>query len=80
MTSSKVDERIDITGLICPYTLIQTRDTLKKMRKGQVLEVICDYEPAVTTTIPNFCQKKGYPLDTHADGENHWRLLIERTD
>ena len=79
MATTRVDEKIDIRGLICPYTLIQTRDKLKTMSQGQVLEVLCDYEPAAKETIPNFCQKKGYPLDV-ADEGGLWRLLIERTD
>lgn len=74
------DKTIDIRGLICPYTLIATRDALKSMTKGQVLEVLCDNEPAATTTIPNFCQKKGYPLQVSQDHTQNWRLLIEKTD
>lgn len=80
MSAPTADQKIDIRGLICPYTLIETRDALKGMEKGQVLEVHCDYEPAALTTIPNFCEKKGYPFQTIPEGENQWRLLIERTD
>lgn len=80
MAVTRVDRKIDIRGLICPYTLIETRDTLKTLAKGQVLEVSSDYEPAVKTTIPNFCQRKGYPLTTEELGPNLWRLLIEKTD
>jgi tRNA 2-thiouridine synthesizing protein A len=76
----KTAQSVDIRGQICPYTLIETRDALKGLVQGQVLEVICDYEPAVKTTIPNFCTKKGYPLETAEDGANLWRLYIERTD
>jgi TusA-related sulfurtransferase len=72
--------KVDIRGLICPYTLMETRDALKRIEKGQVLEVLCDYAPAAETTIPEFCKKKGYPLQTIKEGENLWRLLIERTD
>lgn len=80
MAVSKVDRKIDIRGQICPYTLIETRDALKEMGRGQVLEVLCDYEPAAKTTIPNFCVKKGYPLETAEDGPSLWRLYIQRTD
>ncbi len=80
MSTTKADVSIDIKGLICPYTLIQTRDTLKTMAQGQVLEVVCDYEPAAKETIPNFCQKKGYPLTTEQAGDDLWRLYIQRAD
>ncbi len=71
---------IDIKGKICPYTLIETRDSLKGLSRGQVLEVRCDYEPAAKNTIPNFCQKKGYPIEILQEEQNLWRILIEKTD
>jgi TusA-related sulfurtransferase len=80
MPPTKVDKQVDIRGQVCPYTLIETRDALKELSKGQVLQVVCDYEPAVETTIPNFCEKKGYPLETAVEGPNLWHLYIQRTD
>ena len=80
MAITKVDHQLDITGKMCPYTLIDTRDKLKELTRGEVLEVLVDFEPAAMMTIPNFCAKKGYPFQTIADGENRWRLRIERTD
>lgn len=80
MATTRLDRSIDIRGKICPYTLIETRDALKTMQQGQVLGVLCDYEPAALTTIPNFCQKKGYPLQTIEEGPGLWRLYVTRTD
>lgn len=80
MALAKVDRQLDIRGKMCPYTLLDTRDALKELSAGEVLEVIVDFEPAAMLTIPNFCAKKGYPFQTIADGESLWRLRIERTD
>lgn len=80
MAITKVDQQIDITGKICPYTLIETREALKTLKKGQVLEVLVDFEPAAMVTIPNFCAKKGYPFQTFLNGGTGWRIRIERTD
>lgn len=80
MSAAKPDHVLDIRGKICPYTLLDTRNTLKQMGRGQVLEVLCDYEPAVKTTIPNFCAKKEYPLEVIEDAPGAWRLRIEKTD
>ncbi len=80
MAITRVDDKIDIRGLICPYTLMQTRDKLKTMSQGQVLEVLCDYEPAATQTIPAFCEKKGYPLDMSQSADSLWQLRIKKTD
>lgn len=80
MTEKQADKAIDIKGLICPYTLIETRDTLKGMDRGQVLKVVSDYEPAAKTTIPSFCEKKGYPLEIVEDGAGIWNLFIVKSD
>jgi len=80
MALINVDHQIDITGKICPYTLIETREALKGLKQGEVLEVLVDFEPAAMVTIPNFCAKKGYPFQTIPNGHNSWRLRIERTD
>ncbi len=74
------EQSVDIRGKICPYTLIDTRDSLKGLSKGQVLEVMCDYEPAAKNTIPNFCQKKGYSIEILQEADNLWRILIEKAD
>ncbi|HLB12918.1 MAG TPA: sulfurtransferase TusA family protein [Dehalococcoidia bacterium] len=80
MAEKQASKTIDIKGLICPYTLIETRDTLKTLEQGQVLEVISDYEPAAKTTIPSFCEKKGYPLEIVEDGAGTWQLFITKSD
>ncbi len=80
MSEDKPDSLIDIRGKICPYTLLDTRNTLREMAQGAVLEVLCDYEPAAKTTIPNFCAKKGYPLEVVEEGAGLWRLHITKTD
>ncbi len=80
ISDKKPTRTINISGKICPYTLIETRDSLKELSKGDVLEVICDYEPAAKTTIPNFCQKKGYPIEILEEEKNLWKILIEKND
>ena len=76
----RTNQVIDIRGKICPYTLIDTRDALKALTTGQVLEVMCDYEPAARTTIPNFCERKGYPIEIDELGDGTWLIRIQRTD
>lgn len=80
MALTRFDKQIDITGKICPYTLIDTRDAMKQMKQGEVLEVVVDFEPAAMVTIPNFCAKKGYPFQTFVNDGVGWRIRIERTD
>lgn len=75
-----IEKTIDIRGQICPYTLIETRDALKTIGIGQVLEVLCDYQPAARETIPRMCTKKGYPFEVTEEGERLWKILIEKAE
>lgn len=80
LTSCKIDKVINISGKICPYTVMETRDALKEMEVGQVLEVITDYKPAATESIPNFCKKKIYPIDVIDNADGTFRLLIKKEE
>lgn len=78
LASCSIDKVVDISGKICPYTVMETRDALKEIEIGQVLEVITDYKPAATESIPNFCQKKNYPFEVIENADGTFKLLIKK--
>ncbi|OIP38570.1 hypothetical protein AUJ95_06440 [Candidatus Desantisbacteria bacterium CG2_30_40_21] len=80
LAGCKIDSVVDITGKICPYTVMEVRDALKGIETGQVLEVITDYKPAATESIPNFCQKKKYPVEVIENSDATFRLLIKKEE
>jgi len=68
---------LDVKGKICPYPDMETMVTLKKMEKGEILEVLLDYPLSVERIPRNLAKQKHKLLQTeHIDGPNH-RLLIE---
>lgn len=77
MSEIKPDKCIDERGKICPYPDVDTMTTLKKMNKGEVLEVIVDY-PMSIERIPRSAQKWGHKvvLSEPMEGTDH-RFLIE---
>ena len=74
---SEITKSLDVRGKICPYPDMDTMTTLKKMEKGEVLEVLLDY-PLSVERIPRNLKKQGHKLlsTEQLDGPNH-RLLIE---
>jgi len=68
---------IDERGKICPYPDVDTMTTLKKMKKGEILEVLVDY-PLSVERIPRSAQKSGHKVlkVQQLDGPNH-SILIE---
>ena len=68
---------LDVCGKICPYPDMNTMTILKKMEKGEVLEVLMDY-PLSVERIPRNLKKQGHKLlvSESLEGPNH-RMLIE---
>ena len=72
-----VTKTLDVRGEICPYPDMKTMVALKKMKKGEILEVLMDY-PLSIERIPRSLTKKKHKLlsTVQIDGPDH-RLLIE---
>ncbi|MGQ9834335.1 MAG: sulfurtransferase TusA family protein, partial [Candidatus Villigracilaceae bacterium] len=68
---------IDERGKICPYPDVDTMTALKKMKKGEILEVLIDY-PLSVERIPRSAEKNGHKVlsVTQVDGPTH-KILIE---
>jgi len=60
-------ERLDARGLYCPVPILRTRDRLKTMADGAVLEVVAD-DPVVLRDLPAFCRSHGHDFLGHEEG------------
>lgn len=74
----KANRTIDTQDTFSPYPEIETRDALKAMAKGQVLEVLGN-DPVARATILTLCNRLGYFYQVFEEAKGQWRLLIERT-
>ncbi len=79
MNLEKAARLVDVRGQICPYPLIEIKQGMKNLAEGQVLEIVTDYEAAVMTTIPAFCEKTGYLYELNQAGNKTWRVLIVKS-
>jgi len=76
--SAPPDRSIDLRGDVCPITFAKTKIALEEMEIGQVLQVILDWEPAVSN-VPRSAEIYGDELikvDTLGAGE--WAVLIRK--
>lgn len=65
----KPDVVLDVRGESCPVPEMEASKKLKKMKVGQILEVLTDHQPAVDITLPSLCKSLGYPYIIVKDGE-----------
>ena len=70
--------RIDIRGLVCPYTFVKAKLAIESLETGQVLEILLDYEEA-STSIPRAMKELGHSLlSAEKIGVRDWVLLIRK--
>jgi tRNA 2-thiouridine synthesizing protein A len=59
--SIRVDRVLDCVGLFCPMPIVKTREALREMAVGQVLEVQSD-DPASDSDMRRWARRTGNDL------------------
>ena len=76
--SDSTPTRIDARGLYCPVPILRTRDRLKVLAPGEVLEVLAD-DPAILEDMPAYCRSHGHEYLGHTDeGRGAWRVALKK--
>ena len=55
----KADETLDCVGLYCPMPIVKTSERVKKMKVGEVLEVVAD-DKGIKQDMPAWCNATGH--------------------
>jgi len=72
--------RIDTRGLYCPVPILRTRDRLRELDDGKVLEVLSD-DPAILEDMPAFCRSHGHDYLGHAEEPGRaWRVRLRKAE
>lgn len=73
----KPTDTLDVRGEVCPYPDVKTQKKMKKMKSGEILEILLDY-PLSAERIPRSVEKIGHEvLKTEKTGTSEWRILIK---
>jgi tRNA 2-thiouridine synthesizing protein A len=71
------DRKIDCTGLFCPLPIVKTREALRDMAVGQVLEMLSD-DPGSDPDMKTWAQRSGQELvEVSRDGAI-FRFLVRK--
>lgn len=72
------DKRINIKGLVCPYTFVKAKLAIEDMDIGQVLEILLDYEEA-SRSIPKSMEDHGHKvLKVEKINETDWIIQVRK--
>lgn len=72
-----ITETLDCTGQVCPYPDVKSKKKVKKMKSGEVLEILVDY-PLSAERIPETMESLGHEIvSSEKTGKSAWRILIK---
>ncbi len=77
MTDPLIDLQIDASELQCPMPLLKTRQALRHLKPGQVLEVIAT-DASSARDIPAYLRQSCHQLVRCDEQPARWRFLIRR--
>jgi TusA-related sulfurtransferase len=78
MDDMKIDRKINIKGLVCPYTFVKAKLAVEDLEVGQTLEILLDYEEA-SRSIPKSMEDHGQRvLKVEKINDTDWIILIRK--
>ncbi|MFA4844638.1 MAG: sulfurtransferase TusA family protein [Candidatus Margulisiibacteriota bacterium] len=75
----QADDKLDCFGLLCPLPIIKTAEQIKRLKVGQVLEVIATDE-GIKTDMPAWCKATGQEYLGGEEKDGLYRVFIKKTN
>ncbi len=72
------DRQIDCTGLFCPMPIVRTREAIRDMAVGQVLEMLSD-DPGSDPDMKTWVKRSGHDLLEVARDGAVFRFRVRKT-
>jgi TusA-related sulfurtransferase len=74
----QVDESLDCFGLMCPMPIIKTAQAFKKMKIGQVLEIVAT-DKGIKQDMPAWCKITGNECLGMEDKGEEIKVYVKKT-
>lgn len=72
------DKKINIKGLVCPYTFVKAKLAIESIEIGKTLEILLDYEEA-SRSIPKSMEDHGQKvLKVEKINSTDWVIVIRK--
>lgn len=74
----KADQTLDCMGLYCPMPIVKTSERIKKMKTGEVLEVVAD-DKGIKLDMPAWCKTTGHELLGLEEKGGEIKVYVKKT-
>ncbi len=72
------DQVLDCVGLFCPMPILKTREALRAMAEGQLLEMLSD-DPASEADMKSWTRRTGHQLVAVERHGTVFRFVVRKT-
>ena len=72
-----VDVKLDVNGKVCPMPAAETRNSMRKMDSGSIIEIIGDFEGALENVI-KMAKKNGGDVLEQESKPNYYRVVVKK--
>jgi TusA-related sulfurtransferase len=77
-TQLHVDRALDCLGLFCPMPIVKTREAIRTMAVGEMLEMLSD-DPASDADMKSWTRRTGHELVAATKDGSIYRFLVRKT-
>ncbi len=74
----KAAKSLDCIGLYCPMPIVKTAEEIKKLKTGDVLEVIAD-DKGIKQDMPAWCEATGHECLGMEENGKEIRVYVKKT-
>ncbi|WP_439328293.1 sulfurtransferase TusA family protein [Lonepinella sp. BR2357] len=68
--------KLETAGLVCPFPLVEAKETMAKLNQGDGIEIEFDCTQA-TEAIPNWAAEEGYEVTNFEQiGDAKWTITV----
>jgi tRNA 2-thiouridine synthesizing protein A len=78
MPTPPADRLLDCSGLFCPMPIVKTREAMRELQVGQVLEMLSD-DPASEADMRSWTRRTGHELVEVTKSGIVYRFLVRKT-
>ena len=73
----KAEHTLDCYGLLCPMPIVKTANEMKKMKIGEVLEVLAT-DQGIKTDMPAWCKATGQEYLGIEEKEGEYKVYVKK--
>ena len=74
----KADQTLDCVGLYCPMPIVKTAEKIKKLKTGEVLEVVAD-DKGIKQDMPAWAKVTGHEFLGVEEKDGEIKVYVKKT-